>query len=166
MQTRTALLALLLLTGSLLVLSPARGDDWHLAAHKKGDTVELCLSNGPQCPQTGGVSLSSISVYRWDNMHDNALVWDAGPDNPTTAGNISGLVTWGQAPKGWTNKLAPPVLVCGKAYLLNPGAHYFALTCGGAVTVFDAPQLEQFLRDNKSATPVKSDPSKDTMGLE
>ena len=40
-----------------------------------------------------GVSPSSISVYRWDNMHDNELVWDAEPENPITVGNISGTAT-------------------------------------------------------------------------
>ncbi len=71
----------------------------HLAASKKGGSVELCLSNGDACPLAGGVSPSSISVYRWDNMHDNELVWDAEPKNPVTAGNISGVFSYGVRPK-------------------------------------------------------------------
>jgi hypothetical protein len=51
-------------------------------------------------------------------------------------------------PKDWINKLAPPALICGKAYLVNPGAHYFALKCDGTVVVFDDPHLEEFFRDN------------------
>ena len=116
----------------------------HLTARKKGDTVELCLSNELKCPQPGGVSLSSISVYRWDNMHDNELVWDAESENPMTAGNISGMVTYGVPPKDWINKLAPPALICGKAYLVNPGANYFGLKCDGSVVVFDSQHLENF----------------------
>jgi hypothetical protein len=37
-----------------------------------------------------------------------------------------------------------PALVCGKAYLVNPGAHYFALKCDGTLVVFDDPHLEEF----------------------
>ena len=113
--------------------------------------MELCLSNGDACPQAGGVSPSSISVYRWDNTHDNELVWDAEPKNPITAGNISGVVTYGVAPEGWINKLTPPVPICGKAYLVNPGAHYFALRCDGTVVLFDDPHLEEFFRGNAPA---------------
>ena len=137
----------LLLTGCLaLSLASCQSFSWHLAASKKDGTVELCLSNGDECPQAGGVSPSSISVYRWDNTHDNELVWDAQPKNPMTAGNISGVVTFGVPPKDWINKLAPPALICGKAYLVNPGAHYFALKCDGTVVVFDPPRLEEFFR--------------------
>jgi hypothetical protein len=162
-----AVAASLLLACALApILASCRGFSWHLAARRKSGTVELCLSNGEQCPDRGGVSPGSISVYRWDNMHDNALVWDAEPDNPVTAGNISGLVTWGAPPKGWNNKLTPPALVCGKAYLLNPGAHYFALKCDGTVVVFEATKLEQFFRENKSATPVAGDPRNDAMAPE
>ena len=76
-------------------------------------------------------------------MHDNELVWDAEPENPITVGYISGMVTYGMPPKDWINKLAPPALVvCGKAYLVNPGAHYFALKCDGTVVVFDDPHLD------------------------
>ena len=122
---------------------------------QKGGTVELCLSNEGECPQTGGVSPSSISVYRWDNMHDNELVWAAEPKNPITAGRISGVVTYGLAPKDWVNQLTPPALICGKAYLVNPGAHYFALKCDGTVVVFDARHLEEFFRGNIPAEPTK-----------
>jgi hypothetical protein len=105
----------LLLTCCLaLSLASCQNSSWHLAASKKGGTVELCLSNGDARPQAGGVSPSSISVYRWDNMHDNELVWDAEPKNPITAGSISGVVTYGVAPKDWINKLTPPALICGK----------------------------------------------------
>src|SRR5947208_923470 len=76
-----------------LSLASCQSSLWHLAASKNGDTIELCLSNGDECPQPGGVSLSSISVYRWDNMHDNELVWDAATDNPITAGKFTGVVT-------------------------------------------------------------------------
>ena len=136
--------SLLLMCGMALSLGSCQSFSWHLAASKKGDTVELCLSNGDECPQPGGVSPSSISVYRWDNMHDNELVWDAEPENSITEGNISGMVTYGVPPKDWINKLAPPALVCGKAYLVNPGAHYFALQCDGTVVVFDDPHLGEF----------------------
>src|ERR1700719_4927593 len=37
----------------------------HLTASKKGDTVELCLSNELKCPQPEGVSPSGISFYRY-----------------------------------------------------------------------------------------------------
>src|SRR6202023_4396171 len=77
------------------------------------------------------------------------LVWDAEPKNPITAGNISGVVTYGVAPKDWINKLTPPALICGKAYLVNPGAHYFALKCAGTIVVFDDPHLEEFFREKK-----------------
>jgi hypothetical protein len=146
----------LLLTGCLaLSLASCQSFSWHLAASKKGGTVELCLSNGDECPQAGGVSPSSITVYRWDNMHDNELVWDAEPENPITAGNIGGVVTYGVPPKDWISKLEPPALVCGKAYLVNPGAHYFALKCDGTVVVFDDPHLEEFFRENTPAEPDK-----------
>ncbi len=148
----------LLLTCCLaLSLAGCQSSSWRLAASKKGDVVELCLSNGDECPQAGGVSPSSISVYRWDNMHDNELVWDAEPKNPITAGNISGVVTYGVAPKDWINKLTPAAPICGKAYLVNPGAHYFALKCDGTVVAFDGPHLEEFFRASASAEPEKSE---------
>ena len=157
MQAKNTYIAVSLLLTCCLALSLAscQSFSWHLAASKKGDTVELCLSNGNECPQPGGVSPSSISVYRWDNMHNNELVWAAEPENPITARNISGMVTYGVPPKDWINKLAPPALVCGKAYLVNPGAHYFALKCDGTVVVFDDPHLEDFFRGNAPAEPDK-----------
>jgi hypothetical protein len=157
MQAKNAYIAFsLLLTCCLaLPLASCQSSSWHLEASKKGGTVELCLSNGDECPQAGGVSPSSISVYRWDNMHDNKLVWDAEPKNPITAGKISGVVTYGVPPKDWINKLAPPAPVCGKAYLVNPGAHYFALKCDGTVVVFNDPHLEDFFRENATAQPDK-----------
>jgi hypothetical protein len=158
MQAKSTYFAFSLLLTYCLALSLAscQNSSWHLAASKKGGTVELCLSNGDECPQAGGVSPSSISVYRWDNMHDNELVWDAEPKNPITAGNISGVVTYGVAPKDWINKLTPPALICGKAYLVNPGAHYFALKCDGTVVVFDDPHLEEFFRGNAPTEPNKT----------
>jgi hypothetical protein len=129
-------------------LASCQTSSWHLAASKKDGTVELCLSNGDKCPQAGGVSPGSISVYRWDNLLDNALVWEAEPKNLITGGSINGVVTYGVAPKDWINKLTPPALVCGKAYLVNPGAHYFALKCDGTLVVFDDPHLEEFFRGN------------------
>ena len=161
MQTKNTFTAFsLLLTGCLaLSLAACQSFSWHLAAGKKGGAVELCLSNGDECPQAGGVSLSSIAVYRWDNMHDNELVWDAESKNPITAANISGVVTYGVPPEGWINKLAPPALICGKAYLVNPGAHYFALKCDGTVVVFDAPHLEEFFRENTTAEPDRMESS-------
>jgi hypothetical protein len=157
MQAKSTYIAFSLLLTCCVALSLAscQNSSWHLAASKKGGTVELCLSNGDECPQAGGVSPSSISVYRWDNMHDNELVWDAEPKNPIAAGNISGVVTYGVAPKDWINKLTPPALICGKAYLVNPGAHYFALKCDGTVVVFDDPHLEEFFREKTPAEPEK-----------
>ena len=157
MQAKSTYIAFSLLLTCCLALSLAscQNSSWHLAASKKGGTVDLCLSNGDECPPASGVSPSSISVYRWDNMHDNELVWDAEPKNPITAGKISGVVTYGVAPKDWINKLTPPALICGKAYLVNPGAHYFALKCDGTVVVFDDPHLEEFFRENAPAEPNK-----------
>ena len=126
---------------------------WHLNARKEGDTVQLCLSNESVCPQPDGISPSGISVYRYDSMHDNELVWDAEPENPITDGRISGIVTYGIAPKNWQNKRTPPALVCGKAYLVNPGAIYFGLKCDGTVTVFDAQHLEYFFRQDALPAP-------------
>jgi hypothetical protein len=157
MQAKSTHIAfsLLLTCCVALPLASCQNSSWHLAASKKGGTVELCLSNGDECPQAGGVSPSSISVYRWDNMHDNDLVWDAEPKNPITASDISGVFTYGVAPKDWINKLTPPALICGKAYLVNPGAHYFALKCDGTVVVFDDPHLEEFFRGKTPAEPEK-----------
>jgi hypothetical protein len=140
--------------------------EWHLTAAKNGKGVELCLSESEQCPLPGGISPSSISVYQWDNMHDNHLVWDIEPSNPVTDENISGVITYGEPPRGWVTHVVPSPIICGKAYLVNPGAHYFALKCDGTVTVFEAPKLEEFFRANHSATPVKGDPKSDTMGPE
>ena len=127
---------------------------WHLKASKLGDTVQLCLSQAPECPQPGGVSPSSITVYRYDNLHDNELVWDAEPESETS-GNFDGVVTYGVPPKNWRNELTPPALVCGKAYLVNPPATLFALKCDGTVMQVDFPHLEEFFRDNAQAVPAK-----------
>jgi hypothetical protein len=81
MQSATSL-TIALICCAALSLASCQGSLWRVAATKKGGTVELCLSNGTECPQPGGVSPSSISVYRWDNTHDNELVWDAEPENP------------------------------------------------------------------------------------
>ena len=40
------------------------------------------------------------------------------PDNPITDGRISGVITYGIPPSHWSNKIAPPKLICGKAYLV------------------------------------------------
>ena len=132
---------------------------WHLSASKKGDLVELCLSSGSKCPQPEGVSPSGISVYRYDSTYDNELIWDAEPDNPITDERINGVITYGIPPKNWSNKLKPPALICGKAYLVNPGANFFALKCDGSVVVFDFQHLEYFFRDNASPTPKKKSDS-------
>ncbi|MFN7996907.1 MAG: hypothetical protein U0Q18_25055 [Bryobacteraceae bacterium] len=157
MQAKSTYIAfsLLLTCCWTLSLASCRNSSWHLAARKTGGAVELCLSNGDQCPPAGGVSPSSISIYRWDNTHDNQLVWDTEPKDPITGGKISGVVTYGVAPDGWINKLTPAALVCGKAYLVNPGAHYFALKCDGTVVVFDDPHLGEFFRENALAEPDK-----------
>jgi len=52
-------------------------------------------------------------------MYDNELVWEAEPDNPITDERISGVITYGIPPKNWSNKIKPPALICGKAYLVN-----------------------------------------------
>jgi hypothetical protein len=92
------------------------------------------------------VSPAGISVYRYDSLHDNELVWDAEPDNPITNGNISGVVTYGIPPANWRNRITPPALVCGKAYLVNPPATLFAVKCDGSVVLLDFPDLEEFFR--------------------
>jgi hypothetical protein len=79
-------------------------------------------------------------------MHDNELVWDAEPDNPITDEGTSGVITYGIPPNNWSNKIVPPTLICGKAYLVNPGALFFALKCDGSVVVFDFQHLEEFFR--------------------
>ena len=88
-------------------------------------------------------------------MHDNEIVWDAEPDNPEGTERISGLITYGIPPKNWSNKMAPPPLICGKAYLVNPGANFFALKCDGSVVVFDFQHLEMFFRQETSGEPKK-----------
>jgi hypothetical protein len=65
------------------------------------------------------------------------------------------VVTYGVAPKDWINKLTPPALICGKAYLVNPGAHYFALKCDGSVVVFDDPHLKEVFQGKCTAEPDK-----------
>jgi hypothetical protein len=130
------------------LLAGCRPQYWYMTANKSGDTVRLCLSNELTCPQTNGVSPSGIAVYRWDSMHDNELVWNAEPDNPETNGRISGLITYGIPPSGWTNKMIPPVLICGKAYQVVPGDKLFGLKCGdGSLVVMDFPHLEYFFRN-------------------
>lgn len=128
---------------------------WHLQARKAGDSVQLCLSHESECPQPGGVSPASISVYRYDNTFNNELVWDASPENPSANGEFDGVFTYGVPPKHWRNQLTPPALVCGKAYLVNPAAILFALKCDGTVVVLDFPQLEDFFRQNAPPVPTK-----------
>ena len=130
------------------LLAGCQPQSWYLTASKSGDTVQLCLSNELTCPQPNGVGHASISVYRWDSMHDNELVWDAEPDNAETNRRISGLITYGIPPSGWTNKTVPPALICGKAYQVVPGDKLFGLKCGdGSLVVMDFPHLEYFFRN-------------------
>ena len=143
-RTYSAVSALLACSFVSLLTGCQIQPSWHLTASRKGDTVQVCLSNDLNCAQPGGVSPAGISVYRYDSTHDNELVWDAEPDNPITDGRISGVVTYGIPPPHWTNKKTPPSLVCGKAYLVNPGAYYFGLKCDGSVVVFDSKHLEDF----------------------
>jgi len=117
---------------------------WHLTARKEGDTVQLCLSNKLECPQEGGIDLDDISVYRYDSVQSNQLIWETSTDSPIGNERLKGLVTYGVPPEKWRNKLTPPALVCGKAYLVNPPAQFFALKCDGSVVVFDFPQLAEF----------------------
>jgi hypothetical protein len=131
----------------VLFLAGCQQQSWYLTASKSGDTVQLCLSNELTCPQSHGVGPAGISVYRWDSMHDNELVWDAEPDNPETNGRISGLITYGIPPKGWTNKTVPPALMCGKAYQVVPGDKLFGLRCDGSLVVMDFQHLEYFFRN-------------------
>ena len=119
---------------------------WHLQANKKGETVQLCLSNELACPQPEGVRPSGISVYRFDSTYDNEIVWDTEPDNPIMDAKISGVITYGIPPQHWSNKIAPPALTCGKAYLVNPGAQLFGLQCDGSVVALDLEHLEAFFR--------------------
>ena len=162
MRTKNTCLApsVFLAIGLASLLGGCRPRYWFLGASKRDNSVQLCLSNGSTCPQPGGVSPSGISVYQWDNMHDNELVWDAEPDNPETSGRISGLVTYGIAPSGWTNKTAPSPLACGKAYQVNPAADkLFGLKCDGSVAVLDFQHLEYFFRNiNPPDTPVTATP--------
>jgi len=109
------------------------------------------------CPQPEGVSPSSISVYRYDSTYYNELVWDTEPEDPTTD-RISGVITYGIPPKNWSNKRVPPALICGKAYLVNPGAYFFALKCDGSVVVFDSQHLEEFFRPENPPEPTKKRP--------
>jgi hypothetical protein len=119
---------------------------WHLSASKEGDTVKLCISKEATCPQPGGIGVDSISVYRYDNTHDNQLIWDTSSEGPESNEKFDGVVTYGVPPKGWHNKMTPPALACGKAYLVNPPALLFGLKCDGSVVVLDFPQLESFFR--------------------
>jgi hypothetical protein len=132
---------------------------WYLNARKDGDTVQLCLSNELMCPQPDGVSPSGIGVYRYDNVYNNVLVWDAWPDTPI-ANRISGIVTFGIPPKGWTNKTTPPPIVCGRAYLVTPGETFFALKCDGSVVTFDFQHLDEFFRQNPGL-PLTTKPAND-----
>ena len=135
-----------------------RQPPWHLNASKKGDTVQLCLSNELTCPQAEGVSPAGISVYRYDSLHDNEIVWETEPDNPITGGTISGVITYGIPPNHWSNKRVAPALICGKAYLVNPGANLFALKCDGSVVVLDFQHLEYFFRQEGPLEPTTKGP--------
>ena len=128
---------------------------WHLTAHKEGDTVQFCLSHGSECPQPDGIRLDDISVYRYDSVHDNEIVWETESGAEITDDRIDGVITYGISPKNWRNKLTPPALVCGKAYLVNPPASFFALKCDGTVVVFDFPHLDEFFRQEALPAPTK-----------
>jgi hypothetical protein len=127
---------------------------WRLQAHKEGDTVQICLSHEAECPQADGVSPGDISVYRYDSVPNNELVWDTSPDSPISNDKIDGLVTFGIPPKNWSNRKTPPALVCGKAYLVNPAASFFALKCDGTVVVFDFQHLEEFFSQAAQPAPT------------
>jgi len=131
---------------------------WHLTASKQGDSVQLCLSHELTCPESLGVSPAGISVYRYDSLHDNEIAWEAEPDNPITNGAISGVITYGIPPNHWSNKRVAPALACGKAYLVNPGANLFALTCDGSVVVLDFQHLESFFREESRLEPTTKAP--------
>ena len=123
----------LLAFGLILILDGClQPEPWHLRARKEGDTVQLCISQKLECPQPG-IGTDSISVYRYDSLLSNQLVWEAASETEST---FDGMVTYGIPPKNWHNKLTPPALVCGKSYLVNPGALFFALKCDGTVVVF------------------------------
>ena len=128
-----------------------------LNARKEGNTVQLCLSHESACPQKDGISLSDISVYRYDSPGSNELVWDTSPESPIGNERIPGIVTYGIPPENWRNKITPPALVCGKAYLVNPPATFFALKCDGAVVLFDFQHLEEFFRQTALRVPAKAD---------
>jgi|SRR5215472_5583446 len=141
-----------------LLTSCQQQQPWHLTASKKGDTVQLCLSNELTCPQPEGVSPAGISVYRYDSLYDNEIVWDTEPDNPITGGTIRGVITYGIPPEHWSNKRVAPALICGKAYLVNPGANLFALKCDGSVVVLDFQHLEYFFRQQGPLQPTTKSP--------
>ena len=128
---------------------------WHLNARKEGDTVQLCLSNKWTCPQEDGISPGDLSVYRYDSTYNNELVWETSPESPITNERISGIITFGIPPTNWRNKRTPPALVCGKAYLVNPGASFFALKCDATVVVFDFQHLEDFFTQTALPVPTK-----------
>jgi hypothetical protein len=116
----------------------------HLNARKAGDAVELCLSNESVCPQQNGIGMDDISVYRYDSIGKNEIVWEAAAPESIASERIDGVIVYGIPPKNWHNKIGPPALVCGRAYLVNPGANFFALKCDGTVVVFDFQHLEEF----------------------
>jgi len=142
------------------VLTGCQQQPWHLTASKNGDSVQLCLSNKVNCPQPEGVSPAGLSVYRYDSSHYNEIVWQAEPDDPITTDKISGVLTYGIAPKHWSNKITPPALICGKAYLVNPGANFFGLKCDGSVVVFDFQHLETFFRQEDSLSQQRNVPAR------
>jgi hypothetical protein len=153
-NTRVAA-SLFLIVCLAALLAGCRSQYWYVSANKTGNAVQICLSNGSECPQPGGVSPAAIAVYRWDNMHDNELVWDAEPDSEIS-GKISGLVTYGVAPQGWTNKTAAPPMTCGKAYQVVPGDKLIGVKCDGSITVIDFPHLEYFFRNQTPPDAVEN----------
>src|SRR5215467_1222107 len=85
---------------------------WHLSARKEGDIVQLCLSNERTCPQEGGIDVDDISVYRYDSLGSNEIVWEAVAPRMNKQ-KISGTINYGIPPRGWTNKMTPPTPLCG-----------------------------------------------------
>jgi len=72
MQAKSTYIAFSLLLTCCLALSLAscQNSSWHLAASKKGGTVDLCLSNGDECPPASGVSREVKILELAETMSD------------------------------------------------------------------------------------------------
>jgi hypothetical protein len=126
---------------------------WHLNARKVGDTVQLCLSNESTCPQENGISLGDISVVMIPPQTTRLFGTHRRKAQSSMRESVESLHSGSHQKTG--AKITPPALVCGKAYLVNPGANFFALTCDGAVVVFDFQHLEEFFRQAALPVPMK-----------